>query len=583
MKKILFILCMLWAVAYGQYTPMTAFGYQFKYIQLDSGMAIPLRDTIVSRGVNRAGLMVYKSGNGFYGYTGTYWKKLLQTGDGTATLQSATDNGPTTTNNFSQVDGGGNPLVSSSNETGSGTLTVTDSTTGFSAAHNSTGTTFQQGGNSLAVKPQATIGGTYDLYYPNVDDTLAVLSDIPSGYYDNGTGIYYRSVDSTVYIDTTRLGESIVNWRGLRDTLATAGATAWKLTGNGGTTAGTNFIGTTDNIDLIIKRNNFTSGRIGLLNTAFGYKNLSAIISGDENTAFGSETLAKNTNGSNNTGVGTYTLYSNLGGGQNTGVGETALYSNTSGAVNTAIGMRAMFSNLTASDNTAIGADALYSTTGANNTAVGSGAGQANVSGTNNTFLGKSANALVNNLSNATAIGANAKVRQSNTISLGDTSIVTSVGIGDNNPDSLLTVGGGVHIKRGLRANIPSGVGTKVVRFDLSTQTFTYADTSAGVVTTKQTDTANVTITNGVNWFISNPYAALTAQTLTTPASPTDGQEILISFGGHLTANAAAVVNTFTLTANSGQTIIGQTVYYSLGTNDKIRLKYNLSNTSWYK
>jgi len=47
----------------------------------------------------------------------------------------------------------------------------------------------------------------------------------------------------------------------------------WKLTGNAGTVAGTNFMGTTDNVDIVFKRNNvevgrFTSGKLSITTNA---------------------------------------------------------------------------------------------------------------------------------------------------------------------------------------------------------------------------------------------------------------------------------------------------------------------------
>ncbi len=46
---------------------------------------------------------------------------------------------------------------------------------------------------------------------------------------------------------------------------AAAGAQAWSLTGNAGTTPGVNFLGTTDNKTLVFKTNN--TGRMRITNT----------------------------------------------------------------------------------------------------------------------------------------------------------------------------------------------------------------------------------------------------------------------------------------------------------------------------
>lgn len=60
------------------YTPMQNLGYRFQYLRADSSFALPLRDTSIYRGVNRAGAIIYKSGTGFYGYNGNYWISLKE-------------------------------------------------------------------------------------------------------------------------------------------------------------------------------------------------------------------------------------------------------------------------------------------------------------------------------------------------------------------------------------------------------------------------------------------------------------------------------------------------------------------------
>ncbi len=82
--------------------------------------------------------------------------------------------------------------------------------------------------------------------------------------------------------------------------------------------------------------------------------------------------------------------------------------------------------------NTAVGTQALVVCTGASNTALGSFAGDNYANVNSCTFLGFTANAAVNGLTNATAIGANAIVGASNNITLGDSTVPTSVSIGLN-------------------------------------------------------------------------------------------------------------------------------------------------------
>ena len=54
-----------------------------------------------------------------------------------------------------------------------------------------------------------------------------------------------------------------VKWEAFLDN--TPPNAAWSITGNAGTTAGANFMGTTDNNDVVFKRNNIQAG---LLNNA---------------------------------------------------------------------------------------------------------------------------------------------------------------------------------------------------------------------------------------------------------------------------------------------------------------------------
>ncbi|RCK73944.1 MAG: Phage tail fiber protein [Ignavibacteriae bacterium] len=201
---------------------------------------------------------------------------------------------------------------------------------------------------------------------------------------------------------------------------AKASLGVWNLTGNAGTTAGTNFAGTTDNQAFDIRTNNVlrtritTKGQIetyntgesvflgegaganddlsnnqnlfvgyqagfsnttGYSNTANGYKALYSNTTGSNNTANGFLSLTYNTTGTFNTANGYHSLHSNSTGAWNTANGGWALNSNTTGILNTAYGFGALFYNTTGGNNTANGVEALYSNVaGSNATAVGYGA-----------------------------------------------------------------------------------------------------------------------------------------------------------------------------------------------------------------
>jgi len=225
-----------------------------------------------------------------------------------------------------------------------------------------------------------------------------------------------------------------------RATWQNASANAWGLTGNSGTNATINFIGTTDNIDVIFRRNSLISGRIGVTNTSFGlnafdsntsgtantatgFSALTANTIGVNNTANGYNSLSGNTIGFNNTAVGFEALLSNVDGDNNTAVGVLALQDNTIGIDNTAIGRNALLENISGNDNTAtgrsslrantsgnsntaFGRDALFNSTGSNNTAVGRGTLSGVTTGTNNTAIGFNAQVANATASNQVRVGS---------------------------------------------------------------------------------------------------------------------------------------------------------------------------------
>ncbi|WP_111707595.1 tail fiber domain-containing protein [Lutibacter citreus] len=268
----------------------------------------------------------------------------------------------------------------------------------------------------------------------------ASVSDVKPGYY-YWNGLEWSQIATTKTVDN-----------------------AWSTLGTSGTDDTVNFIGTTDDEDLVFKRNNIPAGVLGSSNAAFGvlslasntsgYDNasiglnslrfnteghsntalgkdallsngtgssntatgvgsLSGNTTGSSNTANGSFSLAANNTGTNNTAVGSFSLNKNNLGNDNTAIGYNSLTQNTEGIQNTASGAYSLFDNLKGNNNTASGYNSLsYNKTGANNTAMGSGAlnNLVNLSGNNNTALGY--NALITNTtgSNNTAIGYNANV-----------------------------------------------------------------------------------------------------------------------------------------------------------------------------
>ena len=175
----------------------------------------------------------------------------------------------------------------------------------------------------------------------------------------------------------------------------TLGGTGWAVTGNAGTNAATNFLGTIDNTPFNIRTNNQRSGLIdpdaNRRNNAIGNRALNAINTGTGNNAIGYVAMANITTGNNNTAVGDSAGYSILSGSGNVGIGQDALAS-----------------IVTATGNVAIGNNALKNTVSSENTAIGNLAASSNISGSNVLAIG--AGALQNNLASFTqlAIGNNA-------------------------------------------------------------------------------------------------------------------------------------------------------------------------------
>jgi hypothetical protein len=206
-------------------------------------------------------------------------------------------------------------------------------------------------------------------------------------------------------------------------------------------------------------------------NTATGYGALLSNSTGYENTANGSESLYSNTTGYGNTAIGTFSLFTNTTGYNNTATGYSSLYNNYTGIDNTAygywslqnngtghrnvgIGLQALRLNSIGAYNTAVGMSALYNnTTGATSTAVGYNAGRyiangstANQTSSFSTYLGSGTMAKADGDTNETVIGNGAIGNGSNTITLGNSEVISTiipygnVGIGTTTPDYLLTV-----------------------------------------------------------------------------------------------------------------------------------------------
>lgn len=159
------------------------------------------------------------------------------------------------------------------------------------------------------------------------------------------------NLTTVVYVST--INGSL--WISDGTTYTTYVAPFWSKTGNTGTNTTTNFIGTTDNVNLRFRINNLQAGRLAVNGpTFFGYR-AGELVSTDLINAvgFGALCLRQLTTGDSNVGVGASVL----------------------SAVTTSNG------------NTGIGNFALARTTGEYNLGIGAGAGQWNIAGSNQIFI----------------------------------------------------------------------------------------------------------------------------------------------------------------------------------------------------
>jgi hypothetical protein len=230
--------------------------------------------------------------------------------------------------------------------------------------------------------------------------TVPIVNSL-SNTYNTTTGAFNTTVNGIAGANVT-----LPTPQSIKDSVTN---NAWLLKGNTGTTASTNFVGTTDNQDLVFKRNSINAG---LLNSA------------SFNTAFGVNTFGTTISGSSNTGIG-----------------YNALLSLGLGSANTATGQGALANNIIGNINTAIGYITLTNTTGGGNTGLGGNTGTVNTTGNNNTFIGSGADATLGTLTKSTAIGYNSKVGASNSLILGGTGAdAVNVGIGTTTPATKLHV-----------------------------------------------------------------------------------------------------------------------------------------------
>jgi hypothetical protein len=182
------------------------------------------------------------------------------------------------------------------------------------------------------------------------------------------------------------------------------------------------------------------------------------------NVAIGESALANASNtGSNNLAVGFSTLQSNSTGSSNVAVGAQAALGNTTGNNNVAFGRGALINNTNGSSNVVIGALA-----GFNN-----GDGTTATTMNETILIGNFASPQANNQTNQIAIGHYAAGLGSNSVVIGNDSVVKTalkgnVGIGTTDPTAKLDVAGAIKIGYDTTSTHSAGM----LRFNTTTNKF---------------------------------------------------------------------------------------------------------------
>ena len=91
------------------------------------------------------------------------------------------------------------------------------------------------------------------------------------------------------------------------------------------------------------------------------------------------------------------------------------------------------------------------------------------------------------------------------------------------------------------------------------------------------TSGSSVTATDSTTWLIINPSSLVAALTITMASSPTDGQDLIISFGGTMTTGTVVT----SLTISGG--VIQATSPGEIEAGEAIKYRYNSNNSKWYR
>ena len=221
---------------------------------------------------------------------------------------------------------------------------------------------------------------------------------------------------------------------------------------------------------------------------AIGYQALKNKTIGGGCYAIGYQSQLANVDGVYNVSLGTWTLFSNVSGGSNVAIGYKGLYSNTD-SNNTIIGARALYTKGAGADNLAAGYYAGFNLgSGAQNVLLGSNSALLNAAGgnltslNNSVLIGYGARANASGETNQIVIGHNVIGNGSNTVTIGNDSIIKTIIKGS------VCIGGTTPLGK-LHTVVSSYSDTTI--FERNGQTSNVITNSLRVLATKTTDMAN--------------------------------------------------------------------------------------------